>query len=66
MKKATAKFEKLTIPTYRPGAPENLPMFFEKKRPPVCSEGTPDIRDYDPVYSACPVCFRQPAQVSHR
>ena len=31
MKKATAKFEKLTIPTYRPGAPENLPMFFEKK-----------------------------------
>ena len=30
MKKATAKFEKLTIPTYRPGAQENLPMFFEK------------------------------------
>ncbi|MBE6641288.1 MAG: DUF5107 domain-containing protein [Ruminococcaceae bacterium] len=30
-KKATVKFEKLTIPTYQPGAPESLPMFFEKK-----------------------------------
>ena len=30
-KKASVKFEKLTIPTYQPGAPESLPMFFEKK-----------------------------------
>lgn len=29
--KATAKFEDLVIPTYKPGASEALPMFFEKK-----------------------------------
>jgi len=29
--KTTAKFEKLNIPTYKPGAPESLPMFFENK-----------------------------------
>ena len=29
--KATAKFEDLVIPTYKPGDCEALPMFFEKK-----------------------------------
>lgn len=30
-KKATAAFEEVIIPTYKPGAAEALPMFFEKK-----------------------------------
>ncbi|MBQ8836009.1 MAG: DUF5107 domain-containing protein [Clostridia bacterium] len=30
-KKTTAQFEDLVIPTYKPGASESLPMFFEKK-----------------------------------
>ena len=35
--KATAKFEDLVIPTYKPGASEALPMFFEKKPYPGAS-----------------------------
>jgi len=30
-KKTVTEFRPLTIPTYQPGAPESLPMFFEKK-----------------------------------
>ena len=30
-KKTTAQFQDLVIPTYKPGAYESLPMFFEKK-----------------------------------
>ncbi len=30
-KKTVTEFRPLTIPTYEPGAPESLPMFFEKK-----------------------------------